>query len=153
MDKENFEDFMRKSIEMEIEKMKSMGELEYLKEKFETHREEYKNYPEYEKIKSIHCCKINCLCGPQESLYITSDDPLFQKALEVAIYCKKYEHRTGTSYDSISITKDNEEPDDFHSRLGVFKQLLGKEYADRWKKINFKEILDKLQSSENNNIK
>ena len=41
----------------------------------------------------------------------------------------------------------------FNSDYGIFKQLLGEEYADKQKKINFKEILNKLQSSENNNIK
>lgn len=123
------------------------------KEEFEAHREEYKNYPEYEKIKSIHCCEIGCFDGPQESIYITSDDPLFQKALEVAIFCKNYIFASCTSYDSISLHKNDEEIDDFDSDFGIFRYLLGEEYADKWKKINFEEILGKLQSSENNNVK
>lgn len=41
----------------------------------------------------------------------------------------------------------------FNSDYGIFRHLLGEEYADRWKKINFEEILNKLQSSENNNVK
>ena len=126
---------------------------EIYKEKFEAHREEYKNYPEYEKIKSIHCCEIDCFNGPQESIYITSDDPLFQKALEVAIFCRNRQGALSTSYDSISITKSDEEREDFEVEGGVFRHLLGEDFTDKWKKINFEEILDKLQSSENNNIK
>ena len=119
--------------------------MDYKKE-FEAHREEYKNYPEYEKIKSIYCCEIGCFNGPQESIHITSDDPLFQKALEVAIFCKNYMFASSTSYDSISLYKNDEEIDDFDSDSGVFKHLLGEEYADRWEKINFKELRSKLQS-------
>ena len=126
--------------------------MDYKKE-FEAHKEEYKNYPEYEKIKSIYCCEIGCFDGPQESIYITSDDPLFQKALEVAIFCRNHQRALSTSYDSISITKSDKEREEFEVESGVFRHLLGEEYADKWKKINFEEILNKLQSLENNNIK
>lgn len=104
------------------------------KEEFEAHREEYKNYPEYEKIKSIHCCEIDCFNGPQESIYITSDDPLFQKVLEVAIFCKNYVFASCTSYDSISLYKNDKEIDNFDSDFGIFRHLLGEEYAGKWEK-------------------
>ena len=44
-----------------------------------------------------------------------------------------------TSYDSISLRKNNEEVDDFDSDSGVFKQLLGEEYADKWEKRKYKK--------------
>ena len=109
-------------------------DYEIYKEEFEAHREEYKNYPEYEKIKSIHCCEIGCFDGPQESIYITSDDSLFQKALEVAIFCKNYIFASCTSYDSISLYKNDEEIDDFDSDSGIFRHLLGEDFTDKWEK-------------------
>ena len=104
------------------------------KKEFEAHRDEYKNYPEYEKIKSIHCCEICCLNGPQKSIYITSDDPLFQKALEVAIFCRNRQGLTSTSYDSIWITKSDKEYENFKIERGIFRHLLGEDFTDKWEK-------------------